>query len=145
MSQWPYYLDMDNASAQTVVAEIGKDIAGYGGRMDAFAFSPDAIDKFGPEATRRRATELAKAIATWSDAEVEVVAASLDAACTADPYATKEIAGRFRSAVKRVRLVAKVERHPRAAHFRSLVDAVSRGRFTQPQWDLAVKLASEVA
>jgi hypothetical protein len=67
----------------------------------------------------------------------------LEVATQGDEWAAKEVAGRFPSAVRRLRLVAEIGQHPRANKFRTLVDALVRGKYTKAQLALAQKLAAE--
>lgn len=127
------------------VSCIAQKLVSFGGNLAAFAYSPDAVDQAHASAIRRQAAELAKSMVGQSEETVEEVAKALDAVCAGDRYATLEIAGRFRSGVRRARLLAEVARHPRAARFASLVDAISSGKYSKAQWQLAIKLAAEVA
>ncbi len=54
-------------------------------------------------------------------------------------------ADRLCRAVQRGWMVAVIRRHPRAERFQSLVDAINRGRYSEKQRDLALKLIAEVA
>lgn len=54
-------------------------------------------------------------------------------------------ADRLCRAVQRGWMVAVIRRHPRAERFQSLVDALNRGRYSEKQRDLALKLIAEVA
>ena len=66
-------------------------------------------------------------------------------ACSGDMYAERELAGRFRAGVRRARVLAALERHPRRHRHEALVRALERGRFSREQWTRAQKLAGEVA
>jgi len=66
------------------------------------------------------------------------------AARSADP-ADLEQAAKIARAIRRGVLAAQVRRHPRAASFRSLVDALVSGRASKAQLGLARTLAAEVA
>jgi hypothetical protein len=127
----------------TSFAELAAEIARYGGNLQTFADSPDALDRAAPAALRRQAAALAELVAGQADDVAEAAAVALDAACSGDAYARRELAGRFRSAVRRLRVAAAIERHPRAAQFVGLRSAVLRGRCTSAQWQLACALAKE--
>jgi hypothetical protein len=79
-----------------------------------------------------------------SNNEVAQVHAALEFVCSKDDYAAKEVAGRFLSAVRRVRAIRAIMAHPRGHRFYELRCAIEKGRFTKAQWALAVKLAGEV-
>lgn len=136
---------MTKLEALAEVADMGKEIASYGGRLASWAYSVDAIDRFPAEAFRRRASRLSQAMAPFTDSEVDEIARALEGACAGDEYAKAEIAGRFRSGVRRARLATAVRRHPRAARFSTLIEAIERGRYTKAQWTLAQRLATEAA
>jgi hypothetical protein len=78
-----------------------------------------------------------------SDEDVATVTKALKEVCAADAYAVKELAGRFASGVKRVKVLRAIGRHPRAARFSTLCEAIEKGRFTASQWALAQKIAAE--
>ena len=131
------------ASAWELLTEIAAEVPRYGGRLEAFASSIDWIDRAWPEALRRRAAEFAQLVALGSDELVERTWLALAFACAGDAYAEREIAGRFRSGVRRLRVLEALERHPKRDRHGALVRALERGRFTREQWARAQRLASE--
>ncbi|XXX79206.1 hypothetical protein WMF30_10570 [Sorangium sp. So ce134] len=138
---------MDIAEIETraweLLTEIADDVPRYGGRLEVFASSIDWIDRAWPEALRRRAAEIAQLVGPASDELVERTWLALACACTGDAYAEREIAGRFRSGVRRLRVIAAIERHPKRDRHGALVAALERGRFTAEQWARAQRLANE--
>ncbi|WP_438029072.1 hypothetical protein [Sorangium sp. So ce233] len=138
---------MDTTEIETraweVLTEIAAEVPRYGGRLEAFACSVDWIDRAWPEALRRRAAELAQLVAPAPDELVERACLALAFACAGDSYAEREIAGRFRSGVRRLRVLDALERHPKRSRHGALVRALERGRFTAEQWKLAQRLANE--
>ncbi len=122
---------------------IANEIAAYRGGLEGWAYSPDLVDRMAAEGLRIRCRDLAKVVAHDLDL-AERTAVALAWACMGDAYAVKELAGRFRSACARVRLVSAIGKHPRAGQFVTLVKAIDSGKFTRPQLDLARKLAAEV-
>jgi hypothetical protein len=153
MKKW-FYGDEYNASkmapatldsALADVAEIGRELATYGGKLGEFAYSIDKIDHMAPQQLRAQCSILAwnVVIGKLSDEDVATVTKALKEACAADAYAVKELAGRFASGVKRVKVLRAIGRHPRAARFTTLCEAIEKGRFTASQWALAQKIAAE--
>lgn len=137
-----------NATLETVLSSllaIQNEIASVRPNLAAFAYSPDLLDRWVAEGVRARALGLAKLVCELSDEQVERVSVCLFWVCSGDVYATAEVAGRFMSAVRRLRLAAAIRRHPRAFNFGSLVSAIERGKYTKAQYALASKLAKEAA
>lgn len=129
------------------IAAIATSIRRCNPSCGAFAHSFDYADRIVAEAIRNRARKLAHELVD-SGADDETVAtthAALKAACKGDFWAEKEVAGRFLSAVERLRLCRAISHHPRARRFESLVNALARGRFTRKQLAFARRLAKEAA
>lgn len=141
---------MNNTTSKTLndalvdVADIAYELTRYSGKLGEFAYSPERLDQWHAEDVRGRATKIAKVVAAMSDHDVEAVHMALTFVCAVDEYAAKEIAGRFMSAVKRLRVLRAIGSHPRALRFSDLCEAIEKGRYTKAQWDLAQKLAAEV-
>lgn len=127
------------------VCDIAYSLTAYPNGLSEFAFSPDLPDRWHAEAVRNAAKKIAANVAPLSDAEVAQVHAALEFVCAGDEYAAKEVAGRFLSAVRRLRVVTAIKKHPRAGKFATLVAAIERGKFTPSQWDFARTLAAEAA
>ena len=128
---------------QWQIAHIATSIRRCSPNVGAFAQSIDAADRIVASAIRERAIELAESLVGAPAEAVDAAEAALAEACEGDRWATEEVAGRFRSAITRLELVAAVERHPRAWKFRSLVSAIRRGRFSRKQLAFAKRLAEE--
>lgn len=153
MKKWFYASDYNASkmvpatleSALADVADIGRELAQYGGKLGDFAYSIDKIDHMAPQALRAQCSILAwnLVIGKLSDEDVATVKAALKEACAGDAYAVKELAGRFMSCIKRIRVVRAIGRHPRADRFTTLCEALERGKFTAAQWAFAQKLAAE--
>ncbi len=133
-------------SALAHVGEMAAELARYGGRLCDFAFSMDAIDRWPAEALRTQSAVLAwnVVVGALSDQDVAAVHAAFVSACAGDEYAAKELAGRFMTGVRRVRVLRAIGQHPRGDRFSTLCEAIERGKFTAAQWALAQKLAAEV-
>lgn len=136
---------MTKADALAAVAVIADEIRSLVGPLSSWAYSPDALDRLAAAGLRDRVHNLAIGLIGLPAEDVETVAVALDAVCAHDEYARDELAGRLRSAVRRLELVERMRRHPRADRFYTLVQAVSRGKATGKQMDLARKLAGEVS
>ena len=133
----------DPSSLTEALKFIAQEVPRFGGNLRSFAYSTDTPDRIVPVALRERAATVAKAVAGDSVATA-AVHAILVALCAGDEWATGEVAGKFLSACRRIVLCRKIEKHPRAAKFSTLMEALWRGRFTQKQLELAQKLAAEV-
>lgn len=154
MKKWFYASDYNESksvpatkeSALADVADIGRELARYGGRLGDFAGSLEKIDQMEAQGLRAQCSILAwnVVLGDLSEEVITEVKDALKAVCANDPYAVKELAGRFGSGVKRIRVLIALAHHPRAARFSSLREAIERGRFTANQWALAQKLAAEV-
>lgn len=131
--------------ALTDVADIAHELTRFPRGLSEFAYSMDEIDKWEAQAFRTAMGILAHQCirGELSDNEIAQVHAALAFVCSGDEYASKEVAGRFMSFVRRTKVLAAIARHPRAGKFYTLTEAIGRGRFTKAQWTLAVKLASE--
>ena len=132
-------------SALTDVADIAAELAAYGGNLGNFAHSIDQIDQVHAEAF----TNCLK-LMTWnvvmgnlSDNEVAQIRAALDFVCSGDEWAKDRIAGQFPRMVRRAQVLRAIARHPRAAKFYTLCEAIEKGRFTKAQWTFALTLAKE--
>jgi hypothetical protein len=132
--------------ALAVVLSMATTVLSYGGNLESWASSPDAIDRWAAQALRDDMGKIAKGLAGSgaSDADVAEVHAAMVGACAVGPWAAAEVAGRFRSAHRRCALVGRIRRHPRGHAFATLVHALERGRATEGQMMLANRLASEV-
>lgn len=137
---------MTKLEALAAVAAMATEIASYRGGLESWAYSPDALDRWPAQALRDAMGKIAKELAAAgaTDEDVAEVHAAMVAACAGDEWATTEVAGRFRSAHRRCVLVSTIRRHPRAHQFRTLVEALNRGRYTKGQYELARNLAAEV-
>ena len=152
MKPWFYYGDFESSKkpatldeALVDVCDIAAELAPYAGNLGGFAYSLDKLDNLAAQALRAQMALLAWGVVLGDLTENETaqVHAALAFVCSGDEYAAEEIAGRFLSMVRRIRVVRALGRHPRAERFRSLADAIGRGRFTRAQWDLAKKIAAE--
>jgi hypothetical protein len=145
----------DTANAADYSDEITADLthiafilSQYNGRMGEFTpdhLGPmwDPLDTMAHEEARRRMGGVARRVCNDSGA-VAVAYLCLSLICASDPWATKEVPGRFLSAARRIALATKVSRHRNAHRFDSLIRAIERGRATKAQMDFATRLASEV-
>lgn len=133
-------------SALVDVCDIAHELTSYRGRLGDFAFSTDSLDRGHAEALRKQIAILAwnVVVGDMTDNEIAQVHAALAHVCSADEYAAKELAGRFLSSVRRVRVLRAIGQHPRANRFDSLTDAIEKGRHTKAQWAFALRLAAEV-
>ena len=127
------------------VADIAYELLRFPRGLAQFAYSMDEPDRWHAEAFRNACAVLAHQCVTsgFSDNEIAQVHAALAFVCSTDEYASKEVAGRFLSAVRRVRVLRAVNRHPRSGRFETLKIALEKGRYTKAQWALALKLANE--
>jgi hypothetical protein len=132
--------------AMTDVADIAYELLRFPTGLAGFAYSDEKIDQWHAEAFRNSMMILAhQCLASgFSDNEIAQVHAALAFVCSVDEYAAKEVAGRFMSLVRRLKVLSAIARHPRANRFYTLTDAIGRGKHTKAQWTLALKLASEV-
>jgi hypothetical protein len=129
--------------ATEMVLAIAERVASLGGNGPSFLRSIDALDHIPLEDIRALTWKLGDLV--LGDAEMEERAyVALVLACGADPWAQAEVAGRFRSYLRRSAVLRALARHPRREKFSTLTRAIARGRFTQAQWTLAKKLAAEV-
>ena len=134
------------ADALTDVADLAAEIARYGGRLEDWVASIDAIDRWVPEGFRTSVKLLAARVARFlTPSEAVVVGWALDHVCAGDAYATRELAGRFASAVARNRMVHVIRARRDAARWVTLCEAVARGNATIKQMNLARDLVSEAA
>lgn len=129
--------------ALAAVAHMAEELRRYPGGLGGFAYSTETLDQWHAEAFRKLGTDIARGVHGLPDAEVTQVHEAMVAVCASDEYAAKEVAGRFLGAVRRLRVLAKIARHPRAWKFGTLVRALERGRFTKAQWAFAQRLAAE--
>lgn len=138
---------MTKPEALALIDAMATEIATYRGRLESWAYSPDAADRWHAQALRDSMGKIAKGLAAGGASGVDVneVHCAMVVACAGDEYATAEIAGRFLSAHRRSVLVGRIRRHPKGHQFQTLVAALERGRPTKAQFDLASKLAGEVA
>ncbi len=132
--------------AMTDVCDIAYKLTAYPTGLAGFAYSMDKPDQWHAEAFRSSMAILAhQCLASgFSDNEIAQVHAALAFVCSGDEYAAKEVAGRFMSLVRRLKVLGAIARHPGASRFYTLTDAIGRGKYTKAQWALALKLASEV-
>lgn len=127
-----------------ILTRIALDVPTYRGKMAEFAYSTESLDRFGVETLRLWTTDLAKLVAHEGDELVERTNVALRMACAGDEFAEKEIAGRFMSAVKRLRNIKILAAHPRAGRFYDLIDRYRAGKaLTKPQRGLLAKLIEE--
>lgn len=133
-------------SALTDVCDIAYELTRFPQGLAGFAYSMEQLDQWQAQAFRTASAILAHNVVVGglSDNEIAQVHAALAYVCSGDEYAAKEIAGRFLSAVRRIKVLRAIGRHPRGGKFYTLTEAIEKGRFTKAQWQLAVKLASEV-
>lgn len=131
--------------AFTDVADMAYELQRYPTGLAGFAYSMETLDQWEAERFRNAAMILAHQCVTseFSENEIAQVHAALAFVCSKDEYAAKEVAGRFLSAVRRVRVLRAIQRHPRSGRFETLKIALEKGRYTKAQWVLAVKLAGE--
>lgn len=131
-------------SALTDVADIAAEIKRYSGNLASFAHSTDFVDQVGPDSIRNCLRLVCWNVAIGlTDDETSQVHAALAAACAGDEWAAEMIAGAFKRTVRRVQVLRAIARHPRAAKFYTLCEAIEKGRFTKAQWAFALKLAAE--
>lgn len=130
--------------ALAAVAHMATELRRYPHGLGTFAYSNETLDQWHAEAFRKLSTDIARGAFELPDAEVAQIHEAMVAVCACDEYAAKEVAGRFLGAVKRLRVLAKIARHPRAWKFGNLVAAIEKGRFTKEQWAFAQRLAAEV-
>lgn len=134
--------DATQIDVLAALTHIAREIASYGCNLGSFAYSRDEIDVWHAEALRDRCRALAKLVAM--DVELaDRTGMALSFACSADPYAAKELAGRFKSLCARIRLTTAIRRHPSAARFATLISAIESGKFTTNQLAFAKTLAAE--
>lgn len=122
---------------------IASEVPRYRGDLATFAGSSESLDRMGPESLRADCATIARLVV---DEPAEVIAwhhAALAWACQGDTWALAEVAGRFMSAVRRIRLAAKVRAHSGFRYY-DLAEAIIRARYTAKQWAFAKKLAAEV-
>lgn len=127
------------------VCDVAAELERYRGKLGSWAYSMERFDQIDAERFRVACTILAHQCVSsgFSQNEIAQVHAALAFVCSGDEYATKEVAGRFLSGVRRVKVLRAIGRHPRRARFETLTIALEKGRYTRAQWDLAVKLAME--
>lgn len=122
---------------------LADQVPTYGGRLEDFAASMDSLDTLGPRCMRDRVVDIAKLVAHETDDVVAWHHVAISWACQGDAWAVREVAGRFMSAVRRLRLAWKVRAHS-GCKFWDLAEAIVRARYTAKQWAFAKKLAAEV-
>jgi hypothetical protein len=96
--------------AWALLAQIAEHVRFYRPHLYAFVWSRDTADRTVPESLRIMGWELAWLVASESDEFIELVHRALAWACSGDGYATRELVGRFRGAVRMARVVSA--RHP---------------------------------
>lgn len=134
--------DATQIDVLAALTHIASEVASYAGKLESFAYSMEKLDVWHAEALRDKCRSLAKLVAM--DVELaDRTGVALSFACSADPYAAKELAGRFRSFCARIRLATAIRRHPRAGQFYTLISAIESGKFTAPQLKLAKTIAAE--
>lgn len=136
---------MTKADALALVATMASEVAAYGGKLESWAYSMEALDRWPAQALRDTMGKIAKGLVGASEVDVAEVHVEMTIACAGDAWAAREVAGRFMSAHRRCLLVGQIRRHPRAHQFQTLVEALNRGRYSKSQFELARKLAGEVA
>lgn len=132
-------------SALTDVADIAAEIKCYSGNLASFAHSTDLVDQVGPD-TILNCFKLMTwniAVSSLGETEIEKIRGALIAACAGDQWARNRIEGQFDKVLRRVRVLRAIARHPRAAKFYTLCEAIEKGRFTKAQWTFALTLAKE--
>jgi hypothetical protein len=110
--------------AWALLAQIAEHVRFYRPHLYAFVWSRDAADRTVPEHLRLMGWELAWLAASESDEFVELVQRALAWACSGDGYATREIVGRFRGAVRMARVVTA--RHPEESRPHILIGIMER-------------------
>jgi len=136
---------MNDAQILEFLTDFAAELARYSGNLDAWATSFEDMDRWLAQGMRNRGKALALATFTRDAADLERIAIAFHWACMGDAWATKEIAGRYLSACRRLALYTAIERHPRARKFASLVSALRSGKFTAKQLAFAKTLAAEAA
>jgi len=134
------------ADALVDVADIAARLARYDGRLGDWAGSIDAVDHWVVDGFRTAVKLLAARVARFlAPSEATVVGWALDHVCAGDAYATRELAGRFASAVARNRMVRAIEARLDAPRWGKLCEALRRGSASSKQMDLARDLVAEAA
>ena len=122
---------------------IASEVPRYRGDLATFAGSSESLDRMGPESLRADCATIARLVVDEPDDVIAWHHAALAWACQGDAWALAEVAGRFMSAVRRIRLAAKVRAHSGFRYY-ALAEAIIRARHTARQWAFATKLAAAV-